>query len=134
MIHFDPARVATRALAFVGAAGVTGLLLAWQVGIARGAIVASTYLAMTFAPFGLIDALLVPSPRSRLTRLARIAFLFLLLSVLSVAWQWRALAAVPYDLQVQIGVESLMRNVAFLGAYLLLEALLGLMVRRRLPA
>lgn len=127
-------RVLVRGGAFIGACLITGVLLALQVGLPRGAIPAAVYLAAHFAPFALIDALLVPTPRSGLGRLGRIAFSFLILCLLSVAWQWQAFRSVPSDLQVQIAVESLMRNFAFLGAYLLLDVSLSSLWTRRVPA
>ena len=128
-------RVLTRGGAFAGACAVTGLVLALQAGtFSAGAIVAAFSLAALFAPFGLIDAFVVPAPRSRPARLARIAAAALLLLALTALWQWRAFSAVPADLQTQIVVEAVMRDAAFLGAYLLLEAALHLTPNRRAAA
>ncbi len=129
-----PRRALTRGAAFIAASGVTGLLLALQVGVPRGAIPAAIYLVEHLSPFALIDALVVPAPRSGQARMARILLAFLLVFLLSFAWQWRAFIAVPEDLQMQIAVETSMRNVAFLGAYLAIEALLGALIGRRMPA
>ena len=129
-----PRRVLTRAVAFVGAALCTGLLLALQAGVLRGAFAAATYLAVTFAPVAVIDALLVPRPRTGPTRLARIGLLFALLLGVGALWQWRALAVVPADLQLQIAFEVLLRDIAFLGVYLLLEAVFGSLLVTRAPA
>ncbi len=126
-------RVVIRGAAFVAACGVTGLLLALQVGLLRGTVAAGLTLAALFSPFALVDALLVPTPRSGPARLGRIGLALLMLFGLSAAWQWRAFVAVPPDMQTQIVTEVALRNLAFLGAYLLLETLIGSLIGRKVP-
>lgn len=127
-------RALLRLGAFLGACVITGVLLALQTGLPGGAVPAAIYLAAHFAPFALIDALLVPTPRSGAGRLARTGFAFVLLGLLSAAWQRHAIEAVPFNLQMQIAFETLIRNFALLGAYLLLERLFTSMIARRIPA
>ncbi len=127
-------RALLRIGAFMGACAITAGLLAVQAGLPGGVVPAALYLAAQFAPFALIDALLVPAPRSGAGRLARIGFAFLLLGLLGTAWNRHALDAVPFDLQLQIAFEIMIRNFALLGVYLLLERLFASMIARRMPA